>query len=381
MIRALVVAFLLCSLPARADSYADAKRQYANLEYDQALASLADAKRQAPTPTRLAEVLRIEGCVYAALDRPDDALADFRKALRADASLASAPDRSPKIARVWADARRLESERLARRAALLVELGPVPPPIVASRGVDVAVRVLHAYPEAQLHLVVVDGSALETSLPVTPRTDGTWRAHVPADLLPPSATLHLYVRATDEGEETTRTATRTLAAPRTASALTIITQTVPTSLTVDGVEVSEMPVLLAPGPHEVSLESRRGHVTQRVVLTAGEVASVTLRIEPTSLWPIARYTALALGGALLVTGGVLYDQSDRAYDRYRGAVVYDPYTHLPTTSYTQARSFETSGNAFRVASIVTLALGAAFTATGLGLFALHPLRHGVTTEK
>jgi hypothetical protein len=367
------------SAPALADPLADARRQYDAVEYDRALATLAEASRVAVTPQQRAQVFLLEGFVLGALGRTEEALRKLGDAIRLQPTLSLSADTPPKIRRLFEHAAALERTRREHHARLRLTIGAPELPPVAHRPIDLPIVVEGSYVGLTGRLCVRDlGNGVETTIPLSPDAQGTWRAAIPAELVLEARTLVVRVELLDEGEGVAT------APPRAAPPLSIVTPAHAASLEIrspqrnghvwiDGVDVGRTPLpgprFLAAGPHEVRLSVGVSALTQRVLLAPGDTSRVAMSVTGPPPQVIARYAALALGGALVITGGVLYDQADRAGQAYAQSVALDPATGLPTTEYSRVRHLEDSERSLRIASITLLSVGAVLAVVGGALFA------------
>lgn len=384
--RAVVTCVLLvaCHALSQPSPMAAAWRHYQALEYDQALASLVDARRAAATPAQLNEVLLLEGFVQVALERKDEALLLFRQVLRNNPGHKLAANTSPKLTAVFDQARTLERERARHRAEVAITLGPPTPPEVASRSVELVAAVTRPFAELSGRVAVENvATHARTWVPLQPEPDGHWRARLPASLVEPNAELSLRAELVHEGEviassPSAKEAAIHLMVPRHVAALRIESPMRGALVRVDGRDVGTVPIArLVPtsiGRVHVEVSGDKGTIAQDVDVAAGEVTRVSLKVDSRPRLPVIRYLLLGVGAALLVTGGVLFDQSHRADADYRALVTRDPVTGLPSNQYSTAAPLERNARAYQIAASASVAVGGVAALVGLGLFAVRERR-------
>ena len=355
-------------------------RHYRALEYDQALASLVDARRAATTPAQLSDVLLLEACVQVALDRNDEAIVSFRNALRNNPAQKLAPNSSPKLTTVYDQAKTLERERAQRRSELALRLVAPSTPEVARRAIEVVAIVDRPF-EGLTGRVQVENTRSHglSEVALVKEPDGVWRARIPTALVDPGATLALRASLLHENEVIVTAPALSqpallVTAPAYATALRVDSAMTGAEVRIDGVLIGrvpiERPIPSVVGVRRVELSSSRGSIIQSVDLAEGEIVRVSLKVEPRARLPIARYFLIGVGSALVIAGGVLFDQSARADARYRSLVALDPVTGLPTTAYSTASPQESSARSFQLAASVFVAVGGAAAIVGLALFAV-----------
>jgi tetratricopeptide (TPR) repeat protein len=360
---------------AAAEPLGDASRHIERLEYDQALASIEEARRAAGNDSaRLAQTWLLEGTVDVALDREEQALAAFRRALRFAPTIGPRREASPKIRAVFDRASAAEADRSRRRTAASVKLVPPPPPPVASRALDVAAEVIAPFEGLTVRLQVAAAPGLSATLPMV-RTHGeSYSAHVPAEFVVAGCTLAFRAELVDEGDVIARSSAA-LALPAHRAALQILSPIVGAELSIGGKPVGrtplDAPVPVEPGRLHVALRSIVGTVSQDVDARAGEITTVTLALAShgSSKIAVARYSLLAGGAALLIVSAVLAAEAGTSAQSLGGSIARDPGSGLPTTEFSQVRGFDTNGRAFATASIATLVVGAVCVVTGAALFA------------
>lgn len=409
---ALVVAIVLAGGWVEAatspPSLEEARRHFDRLEYDQALASLVEARRAAAgRAEEVAATWLIEGYVDVALDREEEARAAFGKALRLVPALTLPGDVSPKIRDLFEQVAAAERTRAARRARAAVRLLPIEAPPVAERGFDVTAVVEEMAPGWSLRLAVAHRAiGLSAALPMArldegsggaaqggaepgrggvgeagaeaEKTRGRFRVHLPREFARPGAMLECLVELMDEGDVIARApvAPAMVAIPRHRAALRPLSPLVGASLSVDGKPAGRLPLgeplPLEPGRHRVVLRAPGGVVMQEVEVPPGEVTIVTLALGPgTSPVVPARWGLIAGGSALVVAGAAFAGATSVAVRNFEESVTIDPGTGLPTTPYSTAQAFERSARTFSTVSIVTLVVGAVAVAVGGTLFLWH----------
>lgn len=392
--------------PAAPAAMDEARRHFERLEYDQALASLVEARRAAAgRAEEVAATWLLEGYVDVALDREEEARVAFGKALRLWPVLTLQGDVSPKIRDLFEQVAAVERTRAARRARAAVRLLPIEAPPVAERGFDVTAVVEEMAPGWSLRLAVAHRAiGLSAALPMAPLDEGSggvaqavsvpgggqvaeeaadktrsrFRVHLPREFARPGAMLECMVELLDEGDVIARApaAPAMVAIPRHRAALRPLSPLVGAALSVDGKPAGRLPLgeplPLEPGRHRVVLRAPGGVVMQEVEVPSGEVTIVTLALGPgTSPVVPARWALIAGGSALVVAGAAFAGATSVAVRNFEASVTVDPGTGLPTTPYSTAQAFERSARTLSTASIVTLVVGAVAVAVGGTLFLWH----------
>lgn len=349
----------------------EARRHYAHLEYDQALIAIGEAERAAARdPERLAEALLLEGFVDVALEREDQAIAAFRRALAAQPQLKPGPEASPKLLAVFARAAEAERSRAARRAAARVKLSPIAPPEVAARGIDVTAEVTAPFPGLASRLAVDDPGGASASLPMAPAGDGRFLGHLPGELARAGARLTLRAELSDEGERFAESPPLALALPAHRAALRVETSLAGAELSIDGRPAGKTPfagpIPVEPGRHSLSLRARAGRVTQEVQIAPGEIALATLAVAPPNRRAVARWTLVGVGGALSTAGaGLLVAATRASADLESAASAREPGSGLPVQDYASVSGFASEQRGLTIAAAVCLAAGAAAAASAL----------------
>jgi tetratricopeptide (TPR) repeat protein len=380
-----VAACLLAALSAQAGPLEEARRRYDRLEYDQALALVAEARAGDAAPRAQAEAWALEAQIHVALDRGEDAVAAFRRALRLWPQLAAPLGMSPKVRRAFEAAAAQERERADRRRALALRLQPPVPPPVAERAVEVVASVERGWKGLLVRLRIDDpASGASAVLPMSAQ-GGAQHATVPGALLRAGTSLQLRVEAVDEGElvgsdPPAGTPPRLLIIPATRAAVRIVSPLRDAELSIDGRAVGRLPlaapVPVEPGERQLRLVGRGGNVSLRLSVSPGEIATASMTSSGVSPLTVARATLLALGGALLVTGAVLGVEAERSARDLEAASRLDPVSGLPQSEFSSVQSIERSGRAMSIASITTLVVGGAAAIVGGALFAVRPRERG-----
>jgi hypothetical protein len=365
---------LLCLVPghARAGPLEDAHRHYQRLEYDQALASLEEARQSALSPKSVADSWLLEGEIQVVLSREEEARVAFIRALRLQPSLGLPAGSSPKLKTAFDAAVALEAARRQRQARVSLKLITPSPPLVAARAVTVYALVDHAFAGMSLRLQARDADH-ETSvtLPMI-GSAGRYRADVPAETVRPSGHLAVRVELLDQGELVASAPPEDQPAA-TAAAILVSSPFAGAELSVGHHVVGALPMTtripVEPGEVIVQVRGRGVAIEQKLDVRPGEIASVTLAGGGgASARSIARTTLLSVGAALLVTGGVLAYEASAAARDLEGSTATEPGSGLPTTQYSSVQSIDRTGRAEAAASIATLVIGGASVVAGLLLF-------------
>lgn len=370
---------LLASGVARAAPLDDARKSIDRLEYDQALVSLEAARRGAGgDPHLLAESWLCEGIVEIALDRPERALAAFRRARRLDPAVRPAPSVSPKVQRVFDQAAALEAARARDRAQVAVRLDPFVAPEVAARAVEIAAQVTAPFDGLQVRLAFRDEPAgLAATLPMVRRDGDRFAAQIPPQFVRKGASPTVRAELYSEGEviasdPPAAAAARTIDLPRAEAALQITSPIRGAELSIDGVSVGRAPLAspapVAPGRRAVRLRAPGIDLREIVQARPGEVTQVVLALGPqrgVARLSIARSTLLGVGAALVAAGiGLAIGAATEASQLESASASHG----LPATDYATVRGLDESRRAFAICSDVAFAVGAAAAATGALLF-------------
>ena len=352
----------------------EARRHYQRLEYDQALAQLEGARREAGEDgPKLAQVWLLEGFVQLALGRQAEGVQAMRRAVRLDAKVELPADASPKLRLAFDEARRQEAERRERRAAVKVGGLAAAAPPVAQRGFDVEAEVAHAYEGLEVRLKVRDPRAgAEAALPMSSTAPGRFTARVPAELAAPGATLELRVEARDEGEELA-SALLGVRLPPHRAAIEVSSPHDGAEVTLDGAAAGTIPLAAAlpvePGARQLSLRTREGEVAQQVVVAPGEVAAITLKVAPGASARVRSGVGLVVASGVVLVGAVVFAVlSGVAGRQLEGAVRREAGSGLPLSDFSQVMGLEANQRAFALTAIVAAVVGAAGGATGAVLW-------------